>query len=57
MALVIQLKKICRRCEEEKFIQEFYLRRRRKNGTGRHSYCIECEKKRNAENYKARQNS
>ena len=51
MTVIIQLKKKCKRCEQEKFLVEFYLRRDRRGGEGRHSYCKQCEKLRNRENY------
>ena len=51
MTVTIQLKKKCKRCKQEKFLNNFYMRRARQGGEGRHSYCIKCEKQRNKANY------
>ncbi len=51
MTIFIQVK-ICRRCELPKALNNFHIRRNRNKGL--QSYCIECEKLNNQENYKKR---
>jgi hypothetical protein len=56
MTIEIVIKK-CNRCGLEKDIQKFHRRRDRcKRGGGRQSYCIECEKLNNKENYNRNKN-
>lgn len=50
------MKKTCKRCKEEKDIEEFYkIRQKKRNGEGyyytRHSYCKQCQKEYRAERY------